>query len=244
MRRHLVLFAREPRQEARRKGFSSSAAAELFATFAAGWADAARRAGARLVVAAPGQDRSGWQRSLGDTVAWTWIPQRGPSFGARLESVARAANALGGHAVLVGGDVVPSAGSLLRAFEALERGVPAVLAPAGDGGFSMVGFGDAGDLDILRAVRLADAKALLAIVRCLQERGRGVELVMPASDVDGRRGLRSLVRLLPKATPLRSLARLASSSEAQGRPLSPPPVASVLQGLGRASGLRAPPPAA
>ena len=43
MRRYLVLFAREPALEARRKGFRSREGARLFKQFARGWLDASSR---------------------------------------------------------------------------------------------------------------------------------------------------------------------------------------------------------
>src|SRR5687767_11858533 len=109
--RVLVLFARAPLREARDKGFAGALGERLFAAFAEGWIDAARRCGARLVVSSPSVDRTLWNRFLAGT-RFELLEQRGASFGARLEDAARRAAANGGHVVLVGGDVAPSARKL------------------------------------------------------------------------------------------------------------------------------------
>jgi len=109
MGRFLVLFGREPARQARDKGLRSPQAVELFREFARGWAAAARLAGARLVLAAPEEDRSAWARALAGAEGWAWIAQRGDSLGSRLESTARRAAALVGRALILGGAVAPSA---------------------------------------------------------------------------------------------------------------------------------------
>src|SRR6478672_3437176 len=116
MSRFLVLFAREPARQARDKGLPAREGAELFRGFARGWLDAASQAGARLIVAAPPEDRAAWDEVFADAAVGGWIGQRGSTLGARLEDALTRAADLGGHAVLVGGDVAPSAGSLLEAF--------------------------------------------------------------------------------------------------------------------------------
>ncbi len=234
MNRYLVLFAREPRREAREKGFGARGA-DLFAGFAAGWLAAARSCGARLILATPPEDRAAWRRFLPHNEDVVWIPQRGVSFGERLAGVARRASALPGHAVLVGGDVAPSRSALGEAFVALERGADAVIAPAADGGISLV------------ALRYADAKLLAALAprqrcvalqlkRALAARGRRLVLVQCVPDVDGRRSLGSFFHLL--GTALRALARRLLDARLRFQPQSvfSPALLSLPP-----SGLRAPP---
>src|ERR1700682_1000794 len=151
MDRFLVLFARDPAREARVKGFDPSGAEDLFASFAFGWLQAAEEAGARLVVATPAEDLAAWRARLPSDRGILWICQRGRSFGERLEESARRVALQGGSTVLVGGDVPPCARSARGAFEALERGANAVLAPAPHGGVSLVGLG-AADLDLLKGL--------------------------------------------------------------------------------------------
>jgi len=238
--RFLILFGRDPAREARVKGFDASGAEDLFASFAFGWLQAAEEAGARLVVATPAEDVAAWRARLPSDRRILWICQRGRSFGERLEESARRVALWGGSAVVVGGDVPPCARSARRAFDALDSGANAVLAPAPDGGVSLVGLGVA-DLDLLRGLAAGSRGVFDALARGLAARGRSVALVGFAPDVDGRRDLRRLLRSR-KLSDLRSLARRAL---AVLRPLpqtrrSEP--RSLL--LGGPSGLRAPPASA
>ncbi len=208
MSRYLVLFAREPGREAREKGFSRREARDFFALLAEDWWQAASSVGARLVVASPPEDRFGWKRCLGEYRPHLWIGQRGASFGQRLEFAGRAAAALDGHSVIVGGDVVPSARALEEAFTAREAGADAVLAPAPDGGVSLLAL-SAADLDLLGTImpRRDDVFGLLH-ARLLSRRRR-VCVVAAAPDVDGRRGLRTLLASDQIVEPLRAMARRA-----------------------------------
>jgi glycosyltransferase A (GT-A) superfamily protein (DUF2064 family) len=240
MNRVLVLFAREPARQARDKGLSSPGAAELFRGFARGWQEAARLAGARLIVAAPQEDRAAWKHVFGGPECG-WISQRGSSLGARLEDAARRAASLGGHAVLVGGDVAPSAGALLEAFQAMEDRADAAISPAPDGGFSLVALSHE-DFDLLRGVRERRRTVLRDLLRALSARHRTVRLLSPAGDVDGRGSLRGLLRrdLLPACFVPLARQSLAVSSGFFPQPQSAPLRAS----LHGPSFLRGPPPPA
>ena len=192
MARHLVLFAREPGREAREKGLARRAAAELFAEFARGWLRAAELAGARISVAAPPEDVAAWRRRIPDTDV-RWISQRGSSFGDRLRAAGREASPLGGPLVFVGGDVPADAVALRRAFEALERGAPAVLCPAPDGGVSLMGLATI-DQDLLARVPWGGSTVFEELVARHAARGKLAEVLQPLPDVDGRRDLRRLLR--------------------------------------------------
>jgi len=233
--RLLVLFAREPRRQALEKGLAGRAGEQLFTAFAHGWADAARRAGARLAVAAPRADRAGWHRCLSGT-GIAFLEQRGSSFGRRLEDAARQAADLGGTAVIVGGDVAPSCEILAAAFGLLEVGTDAVLAPSPDGGVSLVALPPQ-DLDLLRRIAPRRVDVFFRLSEDLRARGRRVRLVAAAPDVDGRRQLGRLVRTLPAW--LRETARQALSPiRCQFRE---PHLLSLLPERTRPTGLRAPP---
>lgn len=197
MDRVLVLFAREPGRQAREKGLESPGAAELFREFARGWRDAARLVGARFVLAAPPEDRAPWTAVFGASDVG-WLSQRGSSIGARLEDAATRAAAGEAPAVLVGGDVAPSAVALLEAFHAMEGGAGAAISPAPDGGFSLVALARE-DFDLLHGVRERRRTVLRDLLRALASRQRVVKLVSPAADVDGRGSLRAIVsrNLLP-----------------------------------------------
>jgi glycosyltransferase A (GT-A) superfamily protein (DUF2064 family) len=220
--RLLVLFAREPRRQALEKGLAGRAGEQLFTAFAHGWVDAARRAGARLAVAAPRADCAGWQRCLSGT-GIAFLEQRGSSFGQRLEDSARQAADLGGTAVLVGGDVAPSSEILARAFGLLEEGADAVLAPSPDGGVSLVAL-PAEDLDLLRRIAPRRFDVFFLLSESLRARGRRVRLVAAAPDVDGRRQLGRLLRTPPFSSPgLKALAREALDPRPWSRSLAAVP---------------------
>jgi len=242
--RYLVLFAREPARQAREKGFAFRDAAALFAGFAAGWREAARLAGARLVVATPAEDRPAWRRVLLDDGSDEplWIEQEGRSFGERLEHAARRVAGWGGRAILVGGDVAPSAECLIAAFESVEGGADGAISPAPDGGVSLLGLG-APDLDLLRTIapRRRNVHALLAAA--LERRGRRIAVLGVAADVDGRRHLRSLLRERWLAPELASLAGRVLLDEAAS-PADPSIPWSVRSGFAASPSPRGPPAAA
>jgi hypothetical protein len=127
---------------------------------------------------------------------------------------------------------------LKDAFEALETGAHAAVSPALDGGVSLLALsGD--DLDLLRGFRRRRRTVLRDLLRALRERGRRVEIVAPAADVDGPRSLRALLRRLPTAAPLRPLVRslLGFQSRMDRIPVLP----ARHRDLASPSGLRAPP---
>ena len=221
--RVLVLFAREPRREALDKGLDVLSGARLFAAFARGWIDAAGNCGARVFVATPPGDRAAWRRAL-PGARFATIEQRGSSLGRRLEDAARqaAANSGGGCVVLVGGDVAPSATSLAAAFELRERSADAVIAPARDGGVSLVSL-VAEDLDLLGRFIPRGTDVFSRLAEALLLRRRRYAVVEPAGDVDGRRELGRLLRATAFPAPeLRALARavLAEDSWSPG-PFTP-----------------------
>jgi glycosyltransferase A (GT-A) superfamily protein (DUF2064 family) len=241
--RHLVLFAREPARQAREKGFGRIPEASLlFSKFAAGWAQAAREAGASLTISTPREDLAGWRRSSDAALGHAdWVIQEGRTFGERLRETAARAAALAGHAVVVGGDVPPCADRLIAAFEALESGVDAVLAPAADGGVSLIGLA-AGDLDLLIAIGQRRRNVFSALREALAARGRRLSVLASAPDVDGRSGLRGLLRRASFPAELSRLGRVLLSI----RPSLPSPPAApfVERPAAAAPSLRGPPLAA
>jgi len=202
--RYLVLFAREPRREALAKGLGASGQ-DLFVAFARGWLALAGRVGARIVIATPPEDRSGWRRRLPEAAEALWITQAGRTFGDRLEGVARQAARLHGAAVLVGGDVAPSGLALSEAFAALEGGAQAVVGPAPDGGVSLLALRPE-DVDLLRAIGPRQRQVAERLRRSLQDRGRLLVCVGFTPDIDGFSSLAAFERSLgPSAT--RALVR-------------------------------------
>jgi glycosyltransferase A (GT-A) superfamily protein (DUF2064 family) len=237
--RYLVLFARDPGSEARAKGFGASGE-DLFATFADGWRDAARQVRARVIVAAPPQDLAAWRCRVGpDETCVSFLPQRGSSFGERLEHVVRQASRLPGPAVVVGGDVAPVVSVLREAFEALEGGADAVIAPAGDGGVSLLALPN-GDADLVSGWEPRQRQVARRLTLELSSRGRRVVLLAAACDVDSRRGLRGLLRDRLLTAILRTLVLRILRMRTLGRRDVP---AARCRALSYPSGLRAPPAA-
>lgn len=237
MPRSLMVFAREPSHEARAKGFARSEAEELFAAFAQGWGEAARAAGARLVLATPPQDMRAWRNRIGSSGPEVWLVQSGDSFGERLQHAAASALELGGHVVVVGGDVLPAAGPLEEAFTLLEAGYDAVVGGAGDGGVSLLSLG-ARDIDLLRNLPLRRSDVCERLFRELSARGRRIAVISALPDVDGRRGLRRALRAVDRRNALRSLLRGALRRLLPRPPRDTPARSSHLLGP---IGLRAPP---
>lgn len=191
MTRLLVLFARAPSSEAKTKGLPEGPASGLLAAIALEWREAARRVGARFAIAAPPEDLAVWRRSLVPTTDLLWLEQRGASFGARLEDVARRASRLARLAVVTGGDVITSPAALASAFDALGSGAEAVLAPALDGGVSMLSIPEA-DAPLLRSIGRRRRDALRRLRADLLSRGRTLVIVDAVADVDGPGALRTL----------------------------------------------------
>lgn len=226
--RCVLVFTRAPRREAQAKGI---AGAELLferlrdKTLAV----ASSLPGVALVVAgAPGP----FPLPIGAHV----LPQRGRSFGARLENAFADARALGFQEIVAVGTDSPGlrAGDLAAAFAALrERN--AVLGPAADGGIYLVGIrGDTGSL--LSGVHWRTSDVFAELLARAPEAG-----VLPETlaDLDGRDALGSLLatpgldpeiaaliaglfRCRPAAAPLpnpgRSRPAFAAASPLRGPP--------------------------
>jgi glycosyltransferase A (GT-A) superfamily protein (DUF2064 family) len=209
--RLLVVFARAPGREARDKGLPLERGSGFFTAVADGWRRAARRVGAAVAISAPPEDLRAWRRALAGSRDVRWIEQRGASFGARLEDTARRAASLARHAVVTGGDVIPSVAVLEAAFAALASGAGAVLAPSHDGGVSMLSLPE--DPDLLRSIGTRRRDVFRDLRRRLTERGREIAIIDRVADVDGLRSLRGA----PVTGTLREMASLLRR-EAAARP--------------------------
>jgi glycosyltransferase A (GT-A) superfamily protein (DUF2064 family) len=236
--RCIVLFAREPGREARDKGLPSSEGAALFHELARAWQASAHAAGARLLVSTPPEDVPFWRRRLSGAACRA---QRGTSFGQRLENAARGAASAGGRTILVGGDVPASSQILGEAFAALDGGADAVLAPAPDGGVSLISIPER-DLDLLRAMRPRRRRVFAALHGALVSRGRRVGVIASVPDVDGRRSLRAVVRTLESRDPFCRIAREAL--RVPGPAPCVPAAESLAAGHASPPSLRGPPRAA
>lgn len=179
-RRCVVLFARAPRAEARRKGLP--AAEELFRAVRRQVSQSiARLRGVDLVCCAPGAARTTGERH---------IPQRGPDFAARLAHAFADARSLGYEEVVVVPGDVPNLDerTIARAFDRLRR-FSVVLGPSPDGGVYLIGCRGAAD-DLLRGVRWCSAQ----VTRDLLARAPDASLLDRRGDLDRARDLSRLRR--------------------------------------------------
>lgn len=183
-RRHLIVFAREPRLGAVKRRL----AAGIGPVAAVRWY---RHALATTLRRLHGGGR--WQRHLAVTPdlaadrfpwprSWCRRPQGNGDLGRRM---ARALHAVPpGPAVLVGSDIPGLAPHHIEAaFRALEGGAEVVFGPAVDGGFWLVGVRRRRRLALFDTVRWSTAHALADSVAALPG-GVPVALVATLADVD------------------------------------------------------------
>jgi 2-phospho-L-lactate guanylyltransferase (CobY/MobA/RfbA family) len=194
-RRCVVLFARAPRAEARRKALP--AAEPLFHAVA----QRVRQAVARVEdvdLLCCGPDSAG-PRDERD------IPQRGSDFAARLANAFGDARALGyDEVVVIPGDVPGLDERLLaRAFELLALS-PVVLGPSPDGGVYLIGCRGPADR-LLQGVRWRTSH----VTRDLLARAPGAARLDRRADVDGARDLSQVRR--DTRVPLELRALVASA---------------------------------
>ena len=195
-RRCVVLFARAPRAEARRK--SLPAAEALFRAVARHVRQAvARLRRVDLLCCTPGTS------PMADGHG---IPQRGGDFASRLAHAFADARALGyDEVVVVPGDVPGlDAPTISRAFERL-RATPVVLGPSPDGGVYLIGCRGPAD-DLLAGVRWCSAH----VMRDLLERAPCAAVLDRRRDVDGARDLARLRQEQSVPWSLRALLTLPS----------------------------------
>lgn len=202
-RRCVLLFARSPQAEARRKRLPGTE--KVFVLAAQRVAAAAAAIGFDLVVVGEAVPK----------VAGRRFRQRGRTFAERLENALNDARALGYEQVLAVPGDVPGLGPtyLAEAAAALDRG-RVVLGPSPDGGVCLLGLAGPAE-GLLRGVRWQTR----AVFDDLMSRAGGRVLVLsPLADLDTPRGLEALAREA-KADPL--VRRLLSEIRHAGLVRSP-----------------------
>ncbi len=229
--RALLLFARSPEAEARAKGFAAGKAGALFSALASSWAEAARRAGARLIVATPRSCRSRLETLLGSPET-AFCTQAEGTFGERLADSAFAAFRHGAGALLVAGIDCPAPRSeeLDAAFAFLEGAGGAVLGPAGDGGLYLVGLPES-QASLLRSIGLRERDLFERLRAALVSRGLAVRVLHTVADLDGPSDLRRLKSAPgPEApwAPFRALLDLALAPDRPPERLSLRPAGPAL----------------
>ncbi|WP_422742253.1 TIGR04282 family arsenosugar biosynthesis glycosyltransferase [Mycobacterium sp. WMMD1722] len=128
------------------------------------------------------RNRSAIRKALGE---FTVVPQRGESFAERLVHAHADAAAAGGLPVLqVGMDTPQLTGELLGRCGEELLGTDAVLGPATDGGWWLLGVRSAGMADCLRTVPMSRADTGELTLKALRNNSLEVSLVDELADVD------------------------------------------------------------
>jgi glycosyltransferase A (GT-A) superfamily protein (DUF2064 family) len=150
----------------------------------------------------------------------TMIPQRGENFAERLANAhADAAACAPGLPVLqIGMDSPQVDGQLLAscAAELAAPGVAAVLGPATDGGFWVLGLRDAADAEVLYQVPMSTADTGVKTLAALDGRGRPVRELPMLSDVDTMADAVEVARLVPGGRFAAAVAEVSTATT--GRP--------------------------
>jgi rSAM/selenodomain-associated transferase 1 len=219
--RRLTIFAREPvagRVKTRlAAALGAQEAARLYAAFLADLA---------AELAAPGGE---WDSVLAHTGeepgselarlfgrGFSFFPQGEGDLGARLvRAFERPRGRAGELAVVVGSDAPTlSRADLARAFAALAADSDVVLAPAPDGGYSLVGLGPRAEArEVFAGVRWSTADALADTLANASRRGLVTTVMEGVPDVDVAEDLVSLRALLAKDLRLAPATRRALGLE-------------------------------
>ncbi len=141
----LIVFARRPRagRVKRRlaRAVGARRAAALYAqTLAATLAAAARVRGVRRVLMPATRRDLAWFRRRYAARGWRLRAQAGGDLGTRMQHALEAEMTHGRAALLLGSDLLDvTSADLAAARDALAAGAPAVLGPAADGGYWLIG---------------------------------------------------------------------------------------------------------
>jgi rSAM/selenodomain-associated transferase 1 len=115
---------------------------------------------------------------------FTVIPQRGNGFGERLANAHHDAGEAGYPVVQIGMDTPQVSATLLADCARRLLHTDAVLGPAQDGGWWLLGLRDVDGADCLRTVPMSRSDTGARTLRALADRGLAVELATELTDVD------------------------------------------------------------
>lgn len=205
----LLVFARSPHADARRKlrGAGAGAGASAAAALLTHTLDVARTVGATVVLAG---DTDVHQRAPAEV---TVQPQQGAGFGARFRNAVASVFAAGFERVVaIGADVPGLTADLLEdAIARLERGDArtVVLGPSRDGGYYLVGL-NRFDERVFTGIPWHTSNVFACTRRALAD--CGIELLRCLTDADDAGSLRVALRDMGGAPPSvrRLLGRVAS----------------------------------
>ncbi|HKC25222.1 MAG TPA: TIGR04282 family arsenosugar biosynthesis glycosyltransferase [Thermoanaerobaculia bacterium] len=218
--RRLTVFAREPVPGAVKTRLAAAlgveAAARLYAAFLADLAaELAAPSGEWESVLAHTGEEAGTELARLFGRGFSFAPQGDGDLGARLVRAFDRRGAAKALAVVVGSDAPTlSKADLARAFAALAAGSDVVLAPAPDGGYSLVGLGPRAEAgEVFAGVRWSTADALADTLANASRRGLVTTVMDGVPDVDVAEDLVSLRALLAKDPRLAPATRHALGLE-------------------------------
>jgi rSAM/selenodomain-associated transferase 1 len=196
--RCLMVFVRDPEpgkvKTRLARAYGDRFAAELYGCFVDDLLEALERGSYRLEIVFTPADREPEirQRFSGP---FSYTPQEGEGLGERMENAFRACFAKGfGTAILIGSDFPDLTAEVIeQAFRALENGHDAVLGPAFDGGYYLIGFrSTALDPGVFSEMPWGENNVFDKTLERLQARGYRIHLAPAWHDIDTAEDLAAL----------------------------------------------------
>ena len=176
------------------KAYDDQFAAELYGYFVDDLLEALERGSYRLEIAfTPAEKESEIRRRFGGRFSYT--PQEGEGLGERMENAFRTCFARGCAAtILIGSDSPDLTADLIEeAFLALENEQDAVVGPAFDGGYYLIGFRSATfDPEVFREIPWGENTVCNKTVNRLHTRGYRIHLMPAWHDIDTEEDLAAL----------------------------------------------------
>ncbi len=195
-RRRIIVFVKYPRENAVKTRLAhdigARRAAELSRLMAMDAVDAAMETGGEVVVAfTPDGNAGAFAEWLGRDVLFE--AQGTGDIGARMLRSFESAFAAGATAaVLVGSDIPDLSADIIDRAFALLAVHDAVLGPAADGGYYLIGFSRAGFLpDVFGGMRWSTALVAVRTLDILRDSGKNCALLPKLRDIDTLNDLRS-----------------------------------------------------
>lgn len=168
------------------KAYNDDFAAELYGCFVEDLLNRLEQDRFQLALAfTPAEKSREIRRRFGDQ--FRYFPQEGDDLGARMDRAFSVCFARGFAAVvLIGSDVPDLPGEVVEeAFSALERGAEAVLGPAFDGGYYLIGFrSNAFEPAVFAGIPWGENTVFERSANILRERGLRLYLTQPWRDID------------------------------------------------------------
>ena len=176
------------------KAYGDALAAELYGYFVDDLLEALAPGDYPLeIFFAPAERELDIRRRFGDQLPCT--PQQGEGLGERMENAFRSCFARGcATTILIGSDSPDLTADLIEeAFLALEQGQDAVVGPAFDGGYYLIGFRSAAfDCEVFREMPWGESTVCNKTVNRLHARGYRIHLAPAWHDIDTGEDLTAL----------------------------------------------------